>query len=370
MRRPRRTKAVRSRGLPRTSSSSRRRSPSRPLRLVSFRSHRVRFAWALFGVLLLIAAYFVAHPTFESNQTVPTPWRLWLSTDATTPNTNTHSSPGWLLRLNTAANDSCSQTIVTGALEWEPKEIAEPVSPIPTRYVIAIAGAQVSRLETRSVNPIDPLGTRRWHTTPLDAVSGAMVTEVRVAHWQGPNEPAEFRLTVAASTQPAGFESCYVTSPAIGDFYESGNADEAQPEAVFSVGRFLETRNVSSNLGEPLYLDTIAESEVPGQEPEDAAAPARLTLHPRAAVVTCTTFTSETHTQELDPYSEDLRTHTARPCAGVQLFRSSSLQATLTQHIFFSGLLASAAIAMLIEASMASVTDPKPAHAEKHPRYT
>ena len=346
MRRRGKTKLVRRRSAPRIPSGSARRTPSHPLRRVSFRSGRVRLAWACVGAAVLGTSYLVARPAFGPAQSAPRPWRLWLSTDARTPNTNAHSSPGWLLRLNTIANNGCSNATVTGALEWEPKEITDPVRPVPTRYVIAIAAAHVYRLETRSINPIDPSGTETWYMTPLHAVRGTKVAEVLVAHWRGPDQPAEFRLTLAAA-QPAGFESCYVTSPAIGNFYESGNADEAQPETTFSVSTFLQRRRVSASLEEPLYLDAIAESEVPGQEPEDAVASTHLTLHPRAALTSCTTFPTEAHSGELDPYRQDFSTRAARPCAGLQVFRSSSLQTTLTQHVFFSDLLAGAGITIL-----------------------
>jgi hypothetical protein len=360
MRRRRNTRLTRSKRTQRTPSRLARRSPSRPLRLVSFRSRRVRLVWACAGAAVLGASYLVARPTFEPVRPPPRPWRLWLSTDAKTPNSNKHSSPGWLLRLNTLADNRCSHTIVTGALEWSPREITDPVSPVPTRYVIAIAEAHAYQLETRSINPYNLPGTETWHKTPLHAVSGAKVAEVLVAHWQHPGQPAEFRLTLAAS-QSAGFESCYVTSPAIGDFYESGNADEGQPETTFSVSEFLEQRpHASANLQEPLYLDAISESEVPEQGPEDAATSALLTLHPRAAITSCTTLSTKPYSEELDPYREDLSARAARPCASVQLFRSSSLQATLTRHGYFSGLLATIGIAMLIEALMAGVTDPPP----------
>jgi hypothetical protein len=161
-----------------------------------------------------------------------------------------------------------------------------------------------------------------------------------------------------AAAQYASFGSCYVMNPAVGEFYESGNADEASPETTYSVDEFLKDRHVSANLGEPLYLDAIAESEVPGQEPEDAAGSARLTLHPRAAIISCTTFPAEAHASESDPYIEALSARTARPCESVQLFRSSSLQATLTEHVFISGLLATAGLAILIEALLTGVTDP------------
>jgi hypothetical protein len=228
---------------------------------------------------------------------------------------------------------------------------------VPARYVIAIAEAHVYRLETRSINPYDQTKMYSWLTIPLHVVSGAEVTKVPVAHWRGPDEPAEFRLTLGAA-QPASFESCHVMNPAIGDFYESGNADEASPKTTYAIDEFLKGRHVSANLAEPLYLDAITESEVPVQEPEDAAGSARLTLHPRAAAISCTTFPAEAHANESDPYSEVLSARTARPCESVQLFRSSSLQATLTEHVFIAGLLASAGITILIEALLTGVTDP------------
>src|ERR1700730_9879319 len=117
---------IRSRSAPRTSS----RAPSRPLRLVSFRSRRVRIAWACVGAALLGTSYLVARPTFEPVGSAPRPWRLWLSTDARTPNENTHSSPAWLLRLNTLVDGGCSHASVTGALEWRPKEVTYPVGPL------------------------------------------------------------------------------------------------------------------------------------------------------------------------------------------------------------------------------------------------
>jgi hypothetical protein len=357
MRRRRRTKLPRTRRAPRISGSSARHPPLRPPRLVSFRSLAVRLAYACVGLALLGASYIFARPTFEPVRPAPRPWRLWLSTNARTPNEDTHLAAGWLLRLNTLADDDCSRATVTGALEWDPQSLTDRVSPVPARYVIAIAEARVYRLETRSIDPRDRTRTYPWLTIPLHAVSGAEIAEVPVAHWQGPGEPAEFRLTLAA-VQPAGFESCYVMNPAIGDFYERGNADEASPETTYAIDEFLKGRHVSANLGEPLYLDAIAESEVPGQEPEDAAGSARLTLHPRAAAISCTTYPAEAQVNESDPYSEALSARTARPCESVQLFRSSSLQATLTKHVFVAGLLASAGITILVEALLTGVTDP------------
>lgn len=317
----------------------------------------MRVVYACVGLALIGASYLVARPTFEPTRPAPRPWRLWLSTNARTPDEDTHSAADWLLRLNTLVDNDCSRATVTGALEWRPQSLTDKVNPVPTRYVIAIVEAHVYRLETRSIDPRDLTRTYPWQTIPLHTVSSADVAEVPVAHWRGPDEPAEFRLTLAAA-QPAGFESCYVMNPAIGDFYESGNADEASPKTTYVIGEFLEGRHVSANLGEPLYLDAITESEVPGQEPEDASRSARLTLHPRAAVISCTTFPAETHANESDPYSEALSARTARPCESVQLFRSSSLQATLTEHVFIAGLLASAGITILVEALLTGVTDP------------
>jgi hypothetical protein len=222
--------------------------------------------------------------------------------------------------------------------------------------VIAVAETEVLRLETRSPDPRNLSATETWHTTPLHDVSGAEIAEVPVAHWQGPSTPAEFRLTLAAA-RPAGFRSCYVTSPSIDDFYEPGNAVEAQPDRVFSVSTFLERRRARASLEEPLYLDAIVESEVAGQEPQDLSAPAHLTSHPRAAISTCTTYPNEGHGKEVDSYRADLNSRSSRPCAGVQMFRSSSLQATLTQRGFWAGLIASAGLAILIEALVTGVTD-------------
>jgi hypothetical protein len=229
MRRHRRTKLPQSRHAPRTSGGSARRPPSRPPRLVSFRSRRVRLVWACVGVALLGASYLVARPTFEPARAAPRPWRLWLSTDARTPNEDTHSAPGWLLRLNTVADDDCSRATVRGTLEWRPQSLTDQVSPVPTRYVIAIAETPVYRLETRSINPYDRTGAYAWQTIPLHAVSGAEVAEVPVAHWRGPDQPAEFRLTLAAA-QYASFGSCYVMNPAVGDFTKAATRTKRRPK--------------------------------------------------------------------------------------------------------------------------------------------
>lgn len=323
---------------------------SQKFRYVAFRGLGPRIAWGVVGTLSLFGSFLFALPTFAKDQPTPRPWSLWLSTNA--PANGGLSEPNWLLRMKIVADDNCQTATVTGALQWKIKEVNSIVDPQPDRYILGVEGIRVLALETSGVNLNDPKLTQRWHSTPMPRTEQANVVEISAPFWPDSLEPAEFRLKVTAA-HPAGFRSCYLTSPGIGGPRE-GLGPDREPQISAAVEEFAVAHHSQENLLQQLTLDAVMEMIVPGQEPEAAVANANLAAQPGGTVTTCSTRSTRglESDGEVDRFSEYLRNRAGRPCAGVQRFQSRDLQASLTKHVFISGLLLSAGMAMLLDALM------------------
>ena len=314
-------------------------------RSASLRGRNARFTYSLIGIALVCGGLLIARPTFAVSRPAPQHWSLWLSTNATV--SGSRHEPGWLLRLKVVAGHECEYETVTGALAWRPKEIVDPVKPTPARYVLAVEGARVQQLESRGIDRLGVDATSGWQPRRLHPIEGAEAVEIPVPHWQYPDAPAEFRLIVDAA-RPAGFESCYLTSPGISVLEDTATGEEGAP-IQFAAETLVKNPQDQTNLTAPIWVDAVVEMSVAEQETEAATTGAVLAAHPGAAVVTCTTREGRS-SGEPDPFSDALRRSNDRPCASIQRFRSAALQADLTEHGVFSGLLMSAGIAILVAA--------------------
>jgi hypothetical protein len=93
-----------------------------------------------------------------------------------------------------------------------------------------------------------------------------------------PVTQAEFRFKSTAA-HPAGFHSCYLTSPSMGKVnYEDGY--EPEPRVDSAISAYVEHHHGSKNLGEQIALDAVVEMAVTGREPEAAVASAAIATQP------------------------------------------------------------------------------------------
>jgi len=320
-------------------------------RLVAFRSRTARISWGIFGALAICGSLLLALPSFEESPPVPRPWSLWLSTNA--PTEGGLSEPNWLLNMTIVADRSCRTATVTGSLQWQIKELNSDVQPQPDRYILGVAGAHILSFESRDIDDIKPNLTRQWHTTPISRIEGADVIAVPAPFWPySAITQAEFRFKISAA-HPAGFHSCYLTSPSMGRVnYEDGY--DPEPKVHSAVEAFVEHHHGSEYLGEQIALDAVVEMAVMGQEPEAAAASAAVATQPGRVVTTCNT--RETGglevEREIDRFAPYRQSRAYRPCASVQRFQSRNVQASITKHTYLSGILLSAGMVMFFDALM------------------
>lgn len=323
---------------------------SRRIRLVAFRSRASRISWGAIGALAVCGSLFLALPSFDEGPPVPRPWSLWLSTNA--PTSGGLDEPNWLLSMTILADRGCRTATVTGSLQWKIKELDSVINPEPDRYILGVEGVQILSFESRDLDEAEPRFTQQWHSTAMSRTEGASLVEIPAPFWPDSLERAEFRLKVTAA-HPAGFHSCYLTSPGIG-----GPREEIgfypEPKIRSAVETFAESHHSPDNLMNQIALDAVMEMAVPGQEPEAAAASAAVATQPGGAVTTCSTHETGglTVEGEIDRFAEYRQNRAKRPCAGVQRFQSRNLQASLTRHAYISGVLLSAGMAMFIDALM------------------
>jgi hypothetical protein len=320
------------------------------LRFVAFRNRASRISWGITGALTVCGSLLLALPSFDESPPVPRPWSLWLSTNA--PTGGGLDEPNWLLNMTIVADKDCRTATVIGSLQWRIKELDSVVSPQPNRYILGVEGTKVLSFESRDIDEAEPRFTQQWHSTAMSSTEGANVVEIPAPFWPNSLERAEFRLKVTA-VRPAGFHSCYLTSPGIG-----GPAEEIGPRPEPPIRSVIQTFVVAhhspENLTDQIALDAVMEMAVPGQEPEAAVDSAAVASQPAGAVTTCSTHETGglTVEGEIDRFAEYRKNRANRPCAGVQRFQSRNLQATLTKHTYISGILLSAGMVMFLDALM------------------
>lgn len=323
---------------------------SAKFRFVAFRSRASRISWGAVGALAVCGSLFLALPSFDESPPVPRPWNLWLSTNA--PTSGGLDEPNWLLSMTIVADRGCRTATVTGSLQWKIKELSSIVRPEPDRYMLGVEGVQVLSFESRDIDEVEPRFTRQWHSTAMSPIEGANLVEIPAPFWRNSLERAEFRLKVTAA-RPAGFHSCYLTSPGIGGPGEEIGS-RPEPKIHSAVETFAESRRIPENLTNQIALDAVMEMAVPGQEPEAAAASAAVATQPGGAVTTCSTHETGglTVAGEVDRFAEYRQNRAKPPCAGVQRFQARDLQASLTKHTYISSVLLCAGMAMFIDALM------------------
>jgi hypothetical protein len=324
---------------------------SSKFRLVSFRSQTARLAWGFLGALAIGGSLLLALPSFEENAPVPQPWNLWLSTNA--PSEGGLNEPNWLLNMTMVADRSCRTATVTGSLQWQPKELNADPQLQPDRYILGVGGAHILSFESRDVDVDKPRLSRQWHTIPIFRVKGTDMIVVPAPFWPySPITQAEFRFEVTA-VHPAGFHSCYLTSPSMA---KENNEDDYDPDPKVqrAVETFVDHHHDPRHLGEQIPLDAIVEMGVTGQEPEAAAASAAVATQPGRVVITCNT--RETGglevEHETDRFAPHRHSRADRPCASVQRFQARNVQAAINKHSYLSGIFLTAGMTMLFDALM------------------
>jgi hypothetical protein len=320
------------------------------IRFVAFRSRASRICWGAIGVIAICGSLFLALPSFNESPPVPRPWSLWLSTNA--PTSGGLHEPNWLLSMTIIADRDCRTATVTGSLRWKIKEVDSDVNPEPKRYILGVEDVQVLSFESRDIDEDEPRLTQQWHSTAMSHTEGANLVEILAPFWPDSLERAEFRLKVTA-VHPAGFHSCFLTSPGIGG---PGEEIDPRPEPKIrsAVETFVESHHSPENLTSQIALDAVMEMADPGQEPEAAIASAAVATQPGGAVTTCSTHETRglTVEGEIDRFAQYRQSRAKRPCAGVRRFQPRNLQASLTRRTYISGVLLSAGMAMFIDALM------------------
>jgi len=328
---------------------SRERRPSAGkarFRTVIFGSRRARLVWGLAGLLALAGGFLLARPSFDRSAPAALPWGLWIGTDSPyAPNA------GHLLQMRVEANGCGEPVVATGSLDWAPADrwfrhhSSEEL--IPGRLVLGIAGATVIGAEVRDFR------RRRWRPIQVRPYHGIAVADGRVRGTRGYGEPeVRFRLLLDAPAA-SGFEACSVASPALLE-YQGGEKVFERATEVFG---YLEG-HVDHDVERVEAFDVsdgLIWMKVAGHQPDRSMLTTGTGVRGNRVLVTCTS--SRYSGSSRDPFSYFRQAVEEPSCATVQTFRAAGAEETLSERIFFAGILISAGVALLIEALIGGGVD-------------
>lgn len=332
---------MRSRARLRARSVERAHRPQR-LRTVVFSSWKVRIAWAAGGALALIGGFLLVAPSLERASDSPEPWGLWIGTDgAKAPS----PAVGRLLLLNIEAKHGCDGPVaVRGELGWEPSyrwvRRHAPSDLIPRRLVLGIAGVKVLRAEVRDFT------RSRWRRVSIRPFEGVSILDSRVDGSELGEARVRFRLSLDAVT-PAGFEACSTISPAVLE-YQGG---EPQFErATAAIGYVYDRHLYEVDAFE--VNDALAWMSVEGHQPDRGLLDHNSRVVGGEVLVTCTSSSpiAPASGPYGDPYAGFRQALEESSCGSVQTFRRAGAAETLSERVFFAGVLISAGVALLLEA--------------------
>jgi hypothetical protein len=301
------------------------------------RSARVRAQWLSWILVVCVASagiYWLLRPILMTTPSPPSPWGLWLSTDAESTRGQPDHEPDWLLVLRIEAPRGCSgPATVVGALQWRLKEVGVNynVTP-PTRLMLAVAGVRVLAVEMSSPEPVGAYARHlKWQSVHVNHVEGAYVAYNTVSNWATPDQAAEFRLKLKAASS-AGYGECYVTSPTLIDAQHEGVV-EGEQEAWHNLSEYIplyvQGHNLDENLETTLALDAVVRMSVPHLEPDRAALDAGAHVQQGSVILTCTTREPPSSEATDDRYYDYLRHLGERFCASIQTFRARNTSAKL-----------------------------------------
>jgi hypothetical protein len=320
--------------------------------------------WALVGIVALACSYLLVKPTFTPTPSPPQPWGLWISTDTEATGERPTAEPDWLLTLKIEAPTNCNEpATVIGSLEWKPKEVTDVIDiKEPKRLLIAIAGVRVLHAEVDRIASIDPASPRElaWRAQPLLRQEGEYLLQSPVTHWTVSQVTAKFRLKLMAA-RSAGFDSCYVASPAVASIGEGvGGSEQAWTNVGENVTSYVEAHHLSDNLERPLALDAVVQMSVPHEEPDRAALDAGAHVQRKRAILACTTHERAPPREIEDQYYDYLTHLTERFCSSVQTFRASNASVKLIERGFLSAILVAGSVTLLLQALMGNSIIPPP----------
>jgi hypothetical protein len=238
------------------------------------------------------------------------------------------------------ADEGCNGPVTaTGYISWSEWEYHPPIRD-PTRLVLGVAGVRILRVEVR-----DPKSSI-WRTVPFGQRDSTYVAEGLIAGWSD-SEEAAFRLTFLGS-RTAGFDACYLTSPELFDFRSS---EAIALETRLSGETYLAEHHRGSGVGGDPLTDAIVTMSVQNQQPDRFVLDAGAHVRHGKAVLTCTDISPETPPiYRSHPFFGTLSLFSGESaCGSIQIFRSSDASESLSRHVFFAGILISAAVGILLE---------------------
>lgn len=325
----------------------RHRQGRRKLRSVRFASNGARVAWGALGLCLLGGGYWLISPTLSRTPETPYPWGLWISTNAR-PLTS-QPGVGWLLELSVDPERGCDESsTVEGRLTWSTNG-STSLTRIPTQLALGIAGTKLLGAAISSPE------SERWRMIPVQtAVPGVGAPGVYVAvgttsHW--PEEQAvRFRLTLQSS-RSAGFGACDVVSPAL---FQYQSSEEFYEPALLYGGGYLAEHGF--RLAHAPLTDARVTMAVPGERPERGELTAGAQIR-RAALLQVSCSGESSPVPSSNPATEQLENGRRSSCASIETFRDSDAVDDANRRTFFSGILISAAIGILLEAALTGTLD-------------
>jgi len=320
----------------------------RKLRTVTFSSGRARALWAVVGFAGLGGGYWLVAPTFDGTSAPPKPWGLFVTSNVQESGHGQNHS--WFLNLEIAGHSDCRRpATATGEVSFDEGKHPKPFTHRPTRLVLGIAGIHVLRAEIRGPE------YRNWREVPIARYDGTTIAEGHVARWRYADEEVGFRLTLMAS-HPAGFRSCYETSPALFQF--KGEDTQAWVNASSNTEIYLRERHKHGRLAGESLTDAAMQMSVTGQEADRSALDASAQVHHGNATLNCTALLPESPPEfRDDPYFYTRTLRGESSCASVQTFRATDAADSLNRRVFFGGILISAAVGILLEVFLTGKLD-------------
>jgi hypothetical protein len=304
---------------------------------------------------MLAGAYLLAAPTFRATASPPHPWGIWVG--------SSNIGGGALLALELDATKGCGAPVTAvaklrlatgGTRAGVEREVRRPLPPSATLRV-GLAGVRVvsgafrgSALEAWKPMRIVPFRD----IAILEGTRGAAQDDSPEAE-DSESEP-EVRFLVDA-TQSAGFEACYMTSPALFEL----QGDEPYWEPASQANIYAQERGLPSHEWEA--SDGIVWMHVAHMDPDPSSLQVHAQVRRDKTLVTCSAVLApESAGDRSDPFF-NLRSLTEESaCGSVQTFRASDATEDLTLRSFLAGILVSAALGILIEALVTGQIETKP----------
>jgi hypothetical protein len=325
--------------------------PPVPLRArsVEFRSNAVRIAQICLGIALAGFGWWLVHPSLQSAPQPGATWGFWIGVDfpvgASEP-LGTETYAHLVLHASRCGGPATltGSVKLTGTQPYDDASLVATSKPAVAAVRIALAGVE-SRSATLTVEGQRPVRVHRLSTKRLH--KGTTVMSQARLRWTGAGT-IDIKMTLDGISTDAGYAACYAKTPELFDQAADSRAWTKAADAAAAVhGQF-----------GALPTQGVVETTVAGFIPAGSVANAEGVVVGDAIRLACTAID--------DPGAgDDQRTAARRDdvrsnCASVQQLRSPDSTWKLNLRIFFSGLVFSGAIQLLLEAAFADTTQRRP----------